>query len=124
MPLFNRIIETLAAQLSSAGWYRSQLYVTCEPCIMCAAALSLLRFQQVKGWGQHEPKLCTDEWDTSNAAYLMLQVTYGCANERFGGCGSILSVHEAGCGGCGGCEESAMTPHAYMQIKMLNTMSL
>ena len=42
------------------------LYVTVEPCIMCAAALRLLRI----------PK-----------------VVYGCANERFGGCGSILNVH-------------------------------
>ena len=42
------------------------LYVTVEPCIMCAAALRLL----------YIPK-----------------VVYGCANERFGGCGSILNVH-------------------------------
>ena len=31
-----------------------------------------------------------------------LQVVYGCANDRFGGCGSILSIHQTGCGGCGG----------------------
>lgn len=42
------------------------LYVTCEPCIMCAAALSIL------GIGE---------------------VFYGCANDKFGGCGSILSLH-------------------------------
>ena len=42
------------------------LYVTVEPCIMCAAALRLLGI----------PK-----------------VVFGCANERFGGCGSILSIH-------------------------------
>ena len=42
------------------------LYVTVEPCIMCAAALRLLSI----------PK-----------------VVYGCPNERFGGCGSILNVH-------------------------------
>ena len=42
------------------------LYVTVEPCIMCAAALRLLSI----------PK-----------------VVYGCANERFGGCGSILNIH-------------------------------
>lgn len=51
-----------------------ELYVTCEPCIMCAAALSIL------GLGR---------------------VFYGCANERFGGCGSVLSVHEDGSGPCG-----------------------
>lgn len=42
------------------------LYVTVEPCIMCAAALRYLSV----------PK-----------------VVFGCANERFGGCGSILKIH-------------------------------
>ncbi|KAK9830197.1 hypothetical protein WJX72_010241 [[Myrmecia] bisecta] len=51
------------------------LYVTCEPCIMCAGALSLL------GIGR---------------------VFYGCRNDRFGGNGSILSIHETGCGACSG----------------------
>lgn len=27
-------------------------------------------------------------------------VYYGCQNDRFGGCGSIMSVHEHGCGCC------------------------
>ena len=43
-----------------------ELYVTCEPCIMCAAALSRLGVPRVY---------------------------FGCANDRFGGCGSILSLH-------------------------------
>lgn len=42
------------------------LYVTVEPCIMCACALRLAG-------------IC--------------QVVYGCDNERFGGCGSVLDVH-------------------------------
>ena len=42
------------------------LYVTVEPCIMCAAALRSLNVPLV---------------------------VYGCANERFGGCGSVLSAH-------------------------------
>lgn len=42
------------------------LYVTVEPCVMCAAALRLLRFRRV---------------------------FYGCGNDRFGGCGSVLNVH-------------------------------
>ncbi|KAL4588634.1 hypothetical protein LXL04_001526 [Taraxacum kok-saghyz] len=42
------------------------LYVTCEPCIMCASALSFLGIKEV---------------------------FYGCANDKFGGCGSILSLH-------------------------------
>uniref|UniRef100_A0AAR2LYL9 tRNA-specific adenosine deaminase 2 n=1 Tax=Pygocentrus nattereri TaxID=42514 RepID=A0AAR2LYL9_PYGNA len=41
------------------------LYVTVEPCIMCAAALRLL----------HIPL-----------------VVYGCKNDRFGGCGSVLDI--------------------------------
>lgn len=54
---------------------RCDLYVTCEPCIMCAGALSLLGFRSV---------------------------TFGCPNDKFGGNGSILSVHATACGGCGG----------------------
>lgn len=44
----------------------STLYVTCEPCIMCASALKLVH---IKHW------------------------VYGCSNERFGGCGSVLDIH-------------------------------
>ena len=59
---------------SAAGFDRCDLYVTCEPCIMCAGALSLLGFRSV---------------------------TFGCGNDKFGGNGSILSVHETGCQPCG-----------------------
>ena len=45
----------------------SILYVTVEPCVMCAHALRLTG-------------LC--------------RIVYGCCNERFGGCGSVLDVHE------------------------------
>lgn len=44
-----------------------ELYVTVEPCVMCAAALRYLGIKKV---------------------------FYGCGNERFGGCGSILDVHK------------------------------
>lgn len=30
------------------------------------------------------------------------EVVYGCMNDKFGGCGSILDVASSGCGGCGG----------------------
>ncbi|OJJ06881.1 hypothetical protein ASPVEDRAFT_201184 [Aspergillus versicolor CBS 583.65] len=44
----------------------TDLYVTVEPCVMCAAALR---------------------------QYQIRSVYYGCGNERFGGTGSILSLH-------------------------------
>ena len=45
----------------------STMYVTVEPCIMCAHAL------RITG---------------------VCRVVFGCNNERFGGCGSVLNVHE------------------------------
>lgn len=45
---------------------KSTLYVTCEPCIMCASALKLM---YINTW------------------------IYGCSNERFGGCGSVLQIN-------------------------------
>nr|VZI18248.1 unnamed protein product [Spirometra erinaceieuropaei] len=48
---------------------QSVLYVTAEPCIMCAAAL---RFSLPS-----QP----------------LKIVYSAKNERFGGCGSVLNIH-------------------------------
>ncbi len=71
------IIQTMPCCLPHACSlpHRCQLYVTCEPCIMCAGALSLV------GIGE---------------------VYFGCANDKFGGCGSIWSVNMTGCGCCVG----------------------
>lgn len=44
------------------------VYVTVEPCIMCTCALRMIALQEV---------------------------VYGCCNERFGGCGSVLDVHDS-----------------------------
>ncbi|KAL3979365.1 aquaporin-3 [Sarotherodon galilaeus] len=60
---------------------RIALYVTVEPCIMCAAALRLLNIPVV---------------------------VYGCRNERFGGCGSVLDV------------SSADLPHTGTQFKCIS----
>lgn len=46
-------------------WPRVEVYVTCEPCIMCARVLRHLRVRKV---------------------------VYGCSNERFGGCKSVFNV--------------------------------
>jgi len=47
----------------------STLYVTVEPCIMCAYALRLMG---------------------------LTEVHFGCRNDRFGGCGSVVEVHTTG----------------------------
>ena len=44
------------------------LYVTCEPCIMCAAAISMQGVQRV---------------------------VYGCPNDKFGGTGSIMNFQKS-----------------------------
>ena len=56
-------MESLVCHASLSDF---KLYVTVEPCIMCAAALRL------RG---------------------LTEVIYGCANDRFGGCGSIYDTH-------------------------------
>ena len=43
------------------------LYVNVEPCIMCAAAITNLRVKEVY---------------------------YGCQNEKFGGCGSVVDMRD------------------------------
>ena len=64
-------IEKLAAE--SVGGSRRrllegcELYVTCEPCVMCAAALGMLGVERV---------------------------VMGCCNPVFGGAGSVLSLHK------------------------------
>jgi tRNA(Arg) A34 adenosine deaminase TadA len=47
-------------------WSDYTLYVTVEPCVMCAAALRIIG---------------------------LTDIVYGCANDRFGGCASVLDVH-------------------------------
>ncbi|KDO28023.1 hypothetical protein SPRG_06759 [Saprolegnia parasitica CBS 223.65] len=56
----------LDAGHSSEVFRDCRLYVTCEPCIMCAAALALVQVQSV---------------------------VFGCHNDRFGGNGSIYALH-------------------------------
>lgn len=48
----------------------AELYVTVEPCVMCTAALQLLGVPKIH---------------------------FACRNQRFGGCGTVLSVHDILC---------------------------
>ncbi|RMZ76603.1 hypothetical protein DV738_g4799, partial [Chaetothyriales sp. CBS 135597] len=59
-------IAEFLSQFSAAKLQQTDLYVTVEPCIMCASALR---------------------------QYGIRTVYYGCGNDRFGGNGSVLSVH-------------------------------
>ena len=60
-------VDAALAARRAVDWRNATLYVTCEPCIMCAAALAQLGLRRC---------------------------FFGCSNEKFGGCGSILSLHE------------------------------
>lgn len=76
MVAVDKVLSTCKDQQACQDAFKGcVLYVTCEPCIMCAAALSLLGVEKV---------------------------VYGCGNERFGGNGSILKIHQTGCGSCTG----------------------
>merc|ERR1712224_721167 len=60
-------IDELLRAHGKEAFRRVRLYVTLEPCIMCAAALAQLGVPEV---------------------------VYGAPNTRFGGCGGVLSIHE------------------------------
>jgi tRNA-specific adenosine deaminase 2 len=59
-------IEDILKRYPSNVFEETDLYVTVEPCVMCASALRQLKIRAVY---------------------------FGCANDRFGGCGSVLSVN-------------------------------
>ncbi|KAF8966431.1 cytidine deaminase-like protein [Flammula alnicola] len=59
--------KELTPEISQYALSTTTLYVTVEPCIMCASALRQMGIKEVY---------------------------YGCANDRFGGCGSVLGVNE------------------------------
>jgi len=75
----DRALRTAAARgAATPDWREATLYVTCEPCIMCASALAQLGLRRC---------------------------VYGCRNEKFGGCGSILPLDTFPC--AGGVREAA-----------------
>lgn len=62
------ISETLEKSHNDDSVFQgSTLYVTIEPCIMCASAISQIGVKRA---------------------------VFGASNDRFGGCGSVLSLHE------------------------------
>ena len=70
----DQVLTEYGREQGEAILRQCDLYVSCEPCIMCAGALSLLGIRRV---------------------------FYGCGNDKFGGCGSVMSVNERGAGFCG-----------------------
>ncbi|KAL3911409.1 MAG: hypothetical protein SGILL_007293 [Bacillariaceae sp.] len=65
--LFGWQSNTVLDEFRSTELFHScELFVTCEPCIMCAAALATVGIKRV---------------------------VFGCRNDRFGGCGSLLHLH-------------------------------
>jgi tRNA-specific adenosine deaminase 2 len=46
----------------------------------------------------------------------MSQVWFGCANDKFGGNGTVLAVHQAGCSGCWEGSEDSNSYHAYESV--------
>lgn len=65
---FMAVDEILGRGLGEAVFQHCDLYVTVEPCIMCAAAMGQLGIRRV---------------------------FYGCGNDKFGGCGSVCSFHNS-----------------------------
>lgn len=59
-------INSILGEHQSSVLHDTDLYVTVEPCIMCASALR---------------------------QYRIRAVYFGCSNDRFGGTGGVLSVH-------------------------------
>jgi len=61
------VLRQLSGDESADTFFEScSLFVTCEPCVMCASALRQVGLRKVY---------------------------YGCGNDKFGGCGSALSIH-------------------------------
>ncbi|XP_043916074.1 tRNA-specific adenosine deaminase 2 isoform X2 [Protopterus annectens] len=97
-------------RLNERDWHdvvkRTVLYVTVEPCIMCAAALRLLSIlfcmTETEGFevyivGCEQRKLCSCGIPEKKILQLCQRskrktTFYGCQNDRFGGCGSVLSI--------------------------------
>ena len=63
----NKLNQELSKNSQKSPFQNLTLYVTCEPCIMCAYALNLVGIKEVY---------------------------FGCKNDKFGGNGSVFSFNE------------------------------
>lgn len=81
-------VDEILATRDASVFRECDLYVTCECCIMCAAAMNLLG---VCGGDGSIHRLVLSAADALHLAGIRRAV-YGCRNERFGGCGSVLHV--------------------------------
>lgn len=66
MVAMDRLVAANGVVRASELLRRAELYVTCEPCIMCASALAQMGVPRI--------------W-------------FGCRNDRFGGCGTVLDSY-------------------------------
>ncbi|KAJ8329874.1 tRNA(adenine34) deaminase [Batrachochytrium dendrobatidis] len=66
-----RPLETDLDTYVKTTFPQTDVYVTVEPCIMCASALRHLQIRRV---------------------------VFGCGNDKFGGCGSVFHIHDDGVG--------------------------
>jgi tRNA-specific adenosine deaminase 2 len=65
-----KCIDEILTKYPNINWSNVTLYVTVEPCIMCAAALKILG---------------------------ITKIVFGCHNPRFGGMGTVLDVMKIAC---------------------------
>ena len=91
---YDRVLEANQGnvELTTELMHNCTLFVTVEPCVMCAYALRCDLRAPFRSLCRSPCKadLCLDR------LIGLTQVVFGCGNEHFGGCGSVLSVHEVG----------------------------
>lgn len=77
---FQQISQSLSEGRGGCGSVSCALYVTVEPCLMCAAMLRL------------HTTMCSHR-AAEPPSLVLRHVFFGCANPRFGGNGSVLALH-------------------------------
>lgn len=78
MVAIDAVLAHIPVESRGSAFRDCELYVTIEPCVMCASALRQLGMMVVMTASPLEFK----------------RVVFGASNPRFGGCGSVFSVHK------------------------------